>query len=143
MAHFFRIIGKNNILVIKGILDRERKDIEDITKAFYLWSQNTPCPDSSINLEISIDKLYEYAGFFLNTIGGRAYLFRRDSRSRLLANYYSVLIIDTANEKQRNRYGISLVQVIPPLIGEIEGSTQLIYKERYLDNLYDLLEKYQ
>ena len=87
--------------------------------------------------------MYEYAGFFLNTMGGRSYLFRRDSRSRLLVNYYSILLIDLANEQGINRHGIDIVQAIPMLTQEIESSNQLIYKENYLDQLYGLLERYQ
>ena len=70
-------------------------------------------------------------------------MFRRDSRSRLLVNYYSVLIVENANEKGMNRHGIDISMIIPQLINEIESSNQLIYKENYLDQLYTLLEKYQ
>lgn len=143
MAHIFRTIGKNNIVIIKTILDREREDIEDVAKAFYLLSIRPRCPDNQVTTGGDPNNYYDYAGFFLTTIGGRAYLFRRDSRLRLLVNYYAVLIIDDANKKLMNRYGIDLQQIIPALIGEMESSNKLIYKERYLDRLYLLLEKYQ
>jgi len=94
MAHFFRIIGRRNILLIKGILDRENDKIEDIAAELYTWSIVNQCTDESLQLEIPLNQVYEYAGFFLNTMGGRSYLFRRDSRSRLLVNYYAILIID-------------------------------------------------
>ncbi len=143
MAHFFRVIGKDNILLIKTILDRERDKIEDVAGDLYQWTVISACGHKQFKLNVPLSKLYEYAGFFLNTMGGRSYLFRRDSRSRLLVDYYAILIIDRANEKQMNKYGIDIRPIIPRLIQEIESSNQLIYKEHYLDRLYDLQEKYQ
>jgi hypothetical protein len=143
MAHFFRIIGRNNILIIKSILDRERDKIEDIAADLYQWTIVDQCRDNNLPLKAPLEKVYEYAGFFLNTMGGRSYLFRRDSRSRLLVNYYALLIIDRANREGLNLYGIDLKPIIPKLIQEIEATNQLIYKEDYIDRLVALQEKYQ
>lgn len=143
MAHFFRIIGKDNILLLKSILDRERDVIEDIGLVLYNWITFADCSSDQFPLKAPLDKSYEYAGFFLNTMGGRSYLFRRDSRSRLLVNYYAVLIVDKANSAGINRHGISIPDTLPLLIDEIEASNQLVYKELYLDRLYQLLESYQ
>jgi len=144
MAHFFRVIGGKNILIIKRILDRERETIEDVAADVFLWTTGgEECSDEAFSFHAPLDKLYEYAGFFLNSMGGRSYLFRRDSRSRLLINYYAILLVDRANMKGINRHGIDIKPLLPVIIGEIEGSNQLIYKEKYLDNLYALIEKYQ
>lgn len=143
MAHFFRILGKDNILMIKGILDREGDIIEDFGLSLYQWIMDGNCSDEVFPLKVSLEKIYEYAGFFLNTMGGRSYLFRRDSRSRLLVNYYAILIIDQVNKAELNRHGIHIPDFLPLLISEIEASNQLIYKELYLDQLYDLAETYQ
>lgn len=140
MAHFFRIIGKQNILLLKGILDREREQIEDVAAVGYQWIDSGTCTSDLFDLNAPLKKLYEYAGFFLNTMGGRSYLFRRDSRSRLLVNYYSILIVDRANREGLNYHGIDTKQVIPQLIDEIDATNQLIYKESYLDHLYELME---
>jgi len=143
MAHFFRIIGKKNITIIKTVLDKERDEIEDVAAELYTWSVNGTCKSDDFALHASISQLYEYAGFFLNTMGGRSYLFRRDSRSRLLVNYYSLLIIDSANKNGTNKHGIKINPIISQLISEMESSNQLIYKEAYLDKLYEMLERYQ
>ena len=143
MAHFFRVIGKDNILLMKTILDRERDKIEDVASELYQWTSISNCRNDQFQFTAPLPKVYEYAGFFLNTMGGRSYLFRRDSRSRLLVNYYSILIVENANEKGMNRHGIDISLFVPQLINEIESSNQLIYKENYLDQLYNLLEKYQ
>jgi hypothetical protein len=143
MAHFFRVIGKDNIILIKTILDRERDKIEDVAADFYQWTAGETCKNDLLQFSPPLEEMYEYAGFFLNTMGGRSYLFRRDSRSRLLVNYYSVLLIERANTEGINRHGIDITQIIPQLVQEIDSSSQLIYKENYIDSLYELLEKYQ
>ena len=85
-----------------------------------------------------------YAGFFLNTMGGRLYLFRRDSMSRMVVNFYAILIIEEANKQGRNKYGIDIKDAIDSLIIEIESSRiKLQMRDFYLDTLYDLKVKYQ
>ncbi|WP_028578960.1 hypothetical protein [Desulfogranum japonicum] len=143
MAHFFRIMGKDNISLSKAVLGHEREKIEDVFKNLYTWAIYGNCSQKTFELTAPLEELYEYAGFFLNTMGGRSYLFRRDSRSRILINYYAVLITDQMQKRGRNRHGINIAQSIPLLINEIESSNQLIYKEQYLDTLYELLETSQ
>lgn len=143
MAHFFRIIGKQNTVLIKSILDREREKIEDLAANLFFYINNPQCRNGRFPWNPNFEKVYEYAGFFINTMGGRSYLFRRDSRSRMLVNYYAIRFIDQANETGQNRYGIELAQSILLLIQDIEGTNQLIYRENYIDNLLDLQEKYQ
>ena len=101
------------------------------------------CVSGSKTLEAPLAAVYEYAGFFLNTLGGRSYLFRRDPATRLLVNYYAVLILDQANKKQLNNYGLDIKEQIPRVIQEMEANNGLTHKERYLDKLYELAENYQ
>ncbi len=143
-AHFFRIIGKKNIIVLKGILDRERETFETVLADFYQLTKQPECLQRRFNLNIYQDSLYNYAAFFLNTMGGRLYLFRRDSMSRMVVNYYAILIIEEANRAARNAYGIDIRDAIDNLIVEIESSRiDLQLRETYLDNLYDLKVAYQ
>jgi hypothetical protein len=143
-AHFFRIIGKKNILVLKGILDRERATFEQTLFDFYRLTKAPECLETRFDLNIGQEPLYAYAGFFLNTMGGRLYLFRRDSMSRMVVNFYSILLIEQANREGRNKYGIAIKDAIDNLIIEIESSRiQLQMRDFYLDALYDLKVKYQ
>ncbi len=142
-AHFYRILGKDNILILKGILDREKDSFENILKTFYTLTDHPEYLKKEFSLTIPKDNLYDYAGFFLNTIGGRLYLFRRDSASRMTISYYAVLIIDKANRQGNSRLGIDLRPAIDSLIEEIENTgNNLKFKEEYLDTLYDLKENY-
>jgi hypothetical protein len=142
-AHFFRVLGKENIVILKGILDREKDSFENILKTFYNLTDHPEYLKKEYSLTIPNDNLYDYAGFFLNTIGGRLYLFRRDSVSRMTISYYAILIIDKANRQGNSRLGIDLKPAINSLIEEIENTgNNLKLKEEYLDTLYDLKEIY-
>ncbi len=84
-------------------------------------------------------KLYEHAAFFLNTLGGQSYLFRRDSRLRTLIRYYSILIIDRAIRKNENKYHIILPDRIKALIKDINAMDDLDNQEQYLNHLRNIL----
>lgn len=143
-AHFFRISGKDNILMLKGILDSERGSLEKVLADYYFLISCPDCSDTPYVLNVDPNALYEYACFFLNTMGGRLYLFRRDALSRMVVTYYAILLVDQANERNNNRYGIDLKPAIDMLIAEIEGGGSALKKQKsYLDTLYTLKEQYQ
>lgn len=143
-AHFFRILGKDNILLLREVLNQEKEKLEEVMANSYLLSEQPDILAKEFSLKIPESALYEYSCFFLNTMGGRLYLARRDSRTRMLVTYYSILIIHEANIQGVNKYGLALQPAIDMLIAEMEsGGNQLLYKEAYLDTLYDLKERYQ
>ncbi|WP_073612445.1 hypothetical protein [Desulfopila aestuarii] len=142
-AHFFRVVGRQNILAMKAIISHEHQSYEKILSDFYSISKQPDYLRESFSIDLKEDALYDYAGFFLTTMGGRLYLFRRDSSLRMIVSYYSILVVEEAVQSGRNRHGIDIRPAIDNLIGEIENSgNQLQLKEHYLDNLYDLKEKY-
>ncbi len=150
MVHFYRVLGRKNIQLIKDTLTNEAEELEPLLALFYRWSEVVPqCrdqglpADSPLTIDLPLAGLYEYAGFFLNTVGGQSYLNRRVPRLRLLIKYYAVLILDRANDKKMNRHGIDIRYPIDSLIEEIEASSQLTFAEAYLDRLSGLQEKYQ
>jgi hypothetical protein len=142
-AHFFRILGKENIDILKGVLDQEKNSIEYVLKTFYGLTYQPEYLKEEYTITLSPATLTDYAAFFLNTMGGRLYLFRLDSTSRLVATYYAIITIDRANSEGRGGHGIDLRPSVAALIEEIEnGGKNLQLKDEYLDVLYDLQEKY-
>ena len=143
-AHFFRISGKDNIFMLQGILNNEKASVEQILADYYELVTTPECNKLTYTENINHDALYEYACFFLNTMGGRLYLFRRDSLSRMVVTYYAILLVERANILDNNRHGIALRPVVNMLISEMEtGGSSLKHSNAYLDTLYDLKEKYQ
>ena len=144
MSHFYRILGRQEINLIKDVLAHETENMEQTMAIFYRWSEiATPAADNSIDLAMPLASLYEYAGFFINTLGGQAYLFRRDSRIRSLVRYYALLIIDRANDQGLNQHGIDIRLTIDSLVDEIEATQLLNSREEYLARLAALQSKYQ
>jgi len=144
MAHFFRVLGPKDILLIKDVLINERELIEPTMALFYKWSEIEPdCLNKNLNIKLPLAGLYEYAGYFINTLGGQSYLFRRALHLRLLIRYYSVLIIDRANSVDANRYGIDIRYTLDALIAEFQTNGDLENRQDYLENLVRLQDSYQ
>lgn len=141
-AHFFRIVGRENILLLKSIYSQEKNVVEDILSDFYTVTKAPKYLKSHFSIDLEEGSLYEYASFFLTTMGGRLYLFRQDSRLRTLVSYYSVLLVEEANYSGYNAHGIDISPALDNLIIDIENSGTLFhYKDIYLDNLYRIKEK--
>ena len=142
-AHFFRIIGKDNINILKAILGNEQNSFERVLEAFYKLTYYPEFLKKEYSLSIPPGPLTDYAAFFLNTMGGRLYLFRRDSTSRMVVSYYAIFSIDRANLEGNGGHGLDIRPAILSLIEEIEnGGKKLQLKDKYLDTLYDLQQKY-
>lgn len=143
VAHFYRVLGKERIKMIIAILQNESDVIEDAMANFFAWVSlcneceraETACP--------SIEVLYDYAGFFLNTLAGRSYLLRRYSKVRVLTTYYSVLILDKANDESSNPHGIDIRPYVNLSLYETTNPKGLVHQERYLRRLQALREKYR
>jgi len=105
-AHFYRVEGKGNISLVKDILEQEHDRMEMLMSVVYEYLIKG---SQERKLMINIGQLYEYAGFFLETLAGKSYLYRRDSTTRTLTRYYCVLLLDMANKEKMNPYGIDIM----------------------------------
>lgn len=137
--HFYRTISKNNIILIKDIIEKE-KDIAEQTMD-YFYQQHIHCANADKILP-PFDALYEYAHFFLNTLGGKAYLFRLESRMRILLLYYSTMIIHEANVREINKYGIDIRPYIKRLEDELNNFSKFYYSDKYLHEIETVKKKY-
>lgn len=140
--HFFRTLGDREILLAKAVLQHEADTLELNLDLFYRWlTLGDRCPDPE-GVRPPQNVLYRYAGFFMNTIGGRSYLFRRSVRLRLLVSYYAVLILSDADRAGRNRYGIDILPLAQDLREEIALQPELLLREAYLDRLAGIEARY-
>ncbi len=142
-AHFYRILGKDNVFLVKKFLEMEGENIESTMALFYQWSILwDQCANTGVSVNLPLEDLYEYAGFFLNTLGGQSYLFRRDSRVRMLTKYYCILVLDRANDRSINAHGLDIRPHINSLIEEMGSTDQLASKDEYIEKLLSLRDKY-
>ena len=143
LYHFFRILSRKDLSLIRTVLKNEQDTMEISLEMFYRWlTLGDRCPDPE-NIRPSMTILYQYAGFFVNTTGGRAYLFRRPSDLRLLVSYYCVLIIHEADKKGRNNCGIDIFPLIEPLKNEIRYYPDFQFQEEYIFLLGEIEEYYR
>ena len=142
MAHFFRVLGKKRVHLVRDILQNESEILESVMQTFYLWL--TFSSENEIkSVRPGLEVMYAYSGFFLNTLAGKSYLLRRDSKIRRLTTYYAVLIIDKANDENLNSSGIDIRPHIEFLINDIQSQIGLIHQKQYLIQLEQLGAKYK
>lgn len=143
-AHFYRTLKKDDLFLVKDILQREIDTIEPTMALFYQWSKiGKQCGNKKIKITLPLEGLYDYSGFFLTTLGGQSYLFRRESRIRMLTKYYSILILDQANDESLNIHGIDIRPSINSLLEEMKTSEKLASRDDYIETLLNLQDKYQ
>jgi len=142
MAHFYRVLGKNRVNLIKAILQNEGEIMESAMQTFYLWA-TYETGDRAASGQPSLTTMYEYSAFFLNTLAGRSYLLRRGSKIRILTTYYSVLILDKANDEQLNPGGLDIRPYIKSLLNDFQTQIGLIHQKQYISELEKLAEKYK
>jgi hypothetical protein len=142
VAHFYRVLGKRDLLMAQDVIANESEIAEPVGAIFFEWAVPAGPSQEGIQGQPSLSTLYEYAGFFLNSVGGRSYLLRRDSRVRILTTYYCVLIVDRANQEEANRHGIDIRPHIDSIAEEIGNQRGLVFQKDYLDALAGLKERY-
>ncbi|MFO7707315.1 MAG: hypothetical protein R6V84_04015 [Desulfobacterales bacterium] len=139
VSHFFRVLGKKRTQLVIEVLRNETEILESAMRLFYVW---TAGPAGKLKGRPALPVQYEYAGYFLNTLGGRSYLMRRDPKIRLLATYYSLLVIDRANDQKMNPNGIDIRPALAVTAKEIRSQTGLVYRKTYLTEMERLAAKY-
>jgi len=142
-GHFFRVLGKQRLFLVKDILTDESDVIEFAMKTFYIWYTYENENGKRMKDRPSLQTLYDYSSFFLNSLGGRGYLLRRDSKIRILTSFYSVLIIDMANDKKLNSNGIDIRPFIKTTYDDVNDNLSLTDKVEYLAELDKLKIKYK
>jgi len=78
----------------------------------------------------------------MNTFAGKSYLFRRSSTIRCLTDYYTVLVLDKADDAGINQYGIDIRPYISLAMDSIACQNNLIFQDQYLKTLTGLQAKY-
>jgi len=143
VAYFYRVLGKERLFLVRDILNSESDIIESVMKTFYMWYTYENGPGKEIKGIPSLRVLYDYAGFFLTTLGGKSYLLRRDSKIRILTTYYCVMILDKANDSKLNSNGIDIRPYIKATLDDIASHMGLIDQREYLKELENLKLKYK
>jgi hypothetical protein len=142
VAHFYRVLGKKGVRLTRDVILNESEIAEPVAALFFEWSSLEERCKGGLSPLPPLRSLYEYAGFFLNSLGGKSYLLRREPRVRILTMYYCLLILDRAIQEDLNRHGIDIRPHIDSVAEEVRNSRGLVYQKEYLYTLEVLQEKY-
>jgi hypothetical protein len=140
--YFFRLLRREKMGIVREVLQYEADLAEPLMGILYHWLMSGRSCDQMPSSASNLDIIYRYAGFFLNTLGGHSYLYRRDSRISLLTIYYSILVVHEANSRGFNEVGLDLRFFLPLIFSEIQSRNDLLYAEDYLQTLTDLQLQY-
>ncbi len=140
--HLYRVLGLQNLKLIKTIVEHEADAMEVNLALFYRWLMSGDTCGMREGLPPPLDITYRYAGYLINSIGGRACLFRRENRLRLLLTYYSILVIHEADKRKLNSFGIDITPYLEPLADEIENCCLFYFRKEYAGRLIDLKSYY-
>jgi hypothetical protein len=140
ITFFYRVLGKDTLLAINDIIEAEAAIMEPGMALFYEWLN--PWQPQASGPAVTREMMYDYAGFFLQSMGGRSYMFRRESGIRMLTLYYSLLVLDQANRDGLNAEGIDIGPPIKALIREISYSRRLSERRHYLETLREIQARY-
>ncbi|MCP4667663.1 MAG: hypothetical protein GY849_15010, partial [Deltaproteobacteria bacterium] len=143
--HFFRVLKKDkkDLQLFSEVIRHEQDNMEFTLEMFYKWlalGHNRPDGEG---VRPSMEVLYRYAAFFLNTTGGMAYVFRRPGDIRLPFVYYCLLIVHHADKEGRNTYGIDIYPQITRLKKEMSRYSDLQLQGDYLKQLHQMEDYYR
>ena len=142
-AHLYRVLGKHDLNILKTILENEKDRIEELFTLFFdAAEKNDECLAGKYPLTLPSEKLFAYSSFFLDTLGGQAYLFRRDPTTRTLVKYYCLLVLHRANELDINTSGIDIRHGLQSLIDELLAISVLQRRDAYLNTMLTLQAQY-
>lgn len=140
--HLFRVIGRERLDLLRRIQWEEHELAEPAAMALYRWAVSRERCARSGATTLRPEPMYEYAGFFFNTMGGQAYLRRRAPRIETLASLYALLIVDRAQQSGLNPAGIDPRPEIERTRALIE-SESLVFREHYLLILDQMAERWK
>ena len=140
--HLYRTLDLKDLKLIRLIAKNEADNMEINLALFHRWLMSGDECKREEGLPPSLDSIYRYAGFLVNSIGGRAYLFRRETRLRLLLTYYCLLTIHEADKRKQNSFGIDIIAFLEPLAEEIENHRLLYFRKEYAGKLIDIKDYY-
>lgn len=141
LTHFERVIGNLNIGLINEILANEKEILEPSAELLYEWVTKG-IEYRNTEIKTSDRVLYDYAAFFLTTLSGKSYLWRRDAKTRIIVTYYAILVIDRANRDNLNRHNIDILPPIGHLKEDLLNYRGLSRRNEYIDRLKVLEEEY-
>jgi len=140
--HGFRTLGARRLGVLREIARKEQDHAEQIAMVLYRWMISRESCARSGQTPIGTAPLYDYASFLFQTLGGQAYLRRRNPKVEALTSFYALLILDRAVEQDHNPHGVDPRPEIPRT-RELLEAQPLIFGDHYRALLDEMDERWK
>ncbi|MDQ7008337.1 MAG: hypothetical protein Q9Q40_14040 [Acidobacteriota bacterium] len=105
VLHLARVLGKRRTVEFKTLVGASDVDTETLAAALYTWLLTREAAEDPRERSITLERLYAYAGWLLDSVGGRALLARRQPRHEALAEFYALVTVDLARRAQISSRG--------------------------------------
>ena len=135
--HLFRSLTNEDVGMIKEIIKHESHELEYVMRWYYVWLISQDRCSDTFNILPSMKMVHTYACYFLNTIGGRSYLFRRSTPVRLLLTYYCVIIVHDMAKRRKDIYYFTAKE----LIDELKRFPELKFQRYYISRLKKIIRE--
>ena len=142
ITYFYRALGKEATLAAADFLRSEDAMMEEAMALLFTWIDPWTDLPGQARPVLAKQMCYDYSSFFLSTIAGQSYLFRRSTRVRLLATYYALVVLDHACQEELNRNGIDIRPHLDGLMQEMQSTTILARRDAYLGRLTEMRSRY-
>lgn len=139
--HLFRTLGPKRLALLREISNKELADQEAIAFTTFQWLVSRERCTQAVPSDITLDGLYDYAGFVMQTMGGQAYLHRRAPATEALASFYALVVLDLAVEEGINPHGIDPRSELARC-RELIASGSFVFRDRYLEVLDSMIVKW-
>ncbi len=130
VSHLYLTLGRSRVDRILTLVRREPDMVEPLALQFFRWLQVRGQCARPEDRAPSFRAQYEYAAFFLHTLGGQAYLRRRPARWEALGGFYAVWILDRAIREKRNLYGFLIGKDLERY-RQMPAGRELVFADRY------------
>ncbi len=134
VAHLYRVLGEERLARLLTLVRSEPEMAEPMAMALYRWTAARERCGPGVPAPMALRAQYDYAAYFVRSVGGQAYLRRRPPRLEALASLYAVLTLDAAISAGHDPLGIDLRPEIERARALVSGS-DLLFRSRYLDVL--------
>jgi hypothetical protein len=139
VSHLYRTLGEKRLLQLSEMIALEPDLAEPMAMALFRWaSARDRCEPAAMGPR----SRYTYATWLLRTVGGQAYLRRRTPRLEALATFYAVVELDRAIAGGYDPSGVDLRDDIARTRELIKGRDDLVFRDRYLDVLREMEDRW-
>lgn len=146
-THLFRTLGRKRVEALRSALDDAGDRLEPLALTVYRRvASRGACAGAAASPSAGPAPppraAYDYAAYLFQTLGGQAYLRRRDPRVEALASFYALEILDRADRDGANPEGVDPLPEMRRARALI-AAQPFLFRDAYLQELDRLEDRWR